>query len=303
MGVKNIHVLSINMMLNITEAWLTDEAFCQALEASGPLGQAMLVELKKAHEPLAMLKNKRAQANATLRMLVDTAGELDVVHDRNARSLHHHLRGLSEGAADETKAKAYRAIEAFLFPDGLSVVKLPFIEEGGAAVALERAVGPELRATLTATVVGEQTLNDLFEAWMAAGRALGKVVDKRSNLKASTSRDGSAVGEIDMRGARNRWIKAVRGLLWAIDMSDALEPVEERVFASLDEAIAARLRGRDSGDDVGADAGADAGDELDESEQDNNSDDDEQDLDEGEVDDEGDDVNADDEDALDEVGE
>ncbi|KIG16985.1 hypothetical protein DB30_03582 [Enhygromyxa salina] len=240
-------------MLNLTGQWLNDEEFINALGVSN-LGTAMLEELKKGHEPLAELKNKRAKAHAKLRNLIDAAGELDILHDRKARSVYYHLHALGEGANDDAKADEYRELQGVLFPDGLNVVKLPFLEEGGAALALERTVSPDMRAKLAAIVVGEHTLDDLFGAWIAAGVALGKVVDQRAELKASLTRTGSAVGEIDLRGGRSRWVKAVNGLLWAIEMDEKLGPLAERVRAALDEAIAAKLRARDSGDDVGASA-------------------------------------------------
>jgi hypothetical protein len=97
--------------------------------------------------------------------------------------------------------------------------------------------------------VGDQTLDDLFSAWIKAGHELGKVVEQRAKLKASLRRDGSAVGEIDLRAGYNKWIKAVRGLLMVIDMSEDLDALGERVNATLDEAITAKLRARASGED------------------------------------------------------
>ncbi|WP_146662882.1 hypothetical protein [Enhygromyxa salina] len=250
-------------MLNTTEAWLGDEAgFRKPLADSGPLGVGILKEIENAHEPLAQIESKRGLATATLRTLIDAARELDATHDRKARAVHFLLRGLSEGSDDAAKAAEYRELEGLLFPRGLSVVNLPHIEEGGAAVALERTVSPATRAKMAQIKVGDQTLDDLFAAWITAGHELGKVVEQRAKLKASLSRDGSAVSEIDLRAGHAKWVKAVRGLLMVIDMSPELDTLGERVHGALDEAIAAKLRARASGspedDGGGADASANA---------------------------------------------
>jgi hypothetical protein len=81
---------------------------------------------------------------------------LDLVHDRKARSIHHHLQGLIEGTDSPELAAEYRRLETQLFPIGLRVVQLPHIEEGGAAVALDRAIGPEQHAERRRVLVRRQ---------------------------------------------------------------------------------------------------------------------------------------------------
>jgi hypothetical protein len=155
-----------------------------------------------------------------------------------------------ESADDEKELAQYRALQSLLFPDGLRVVRLPYIEEGGAAVALDQAVGPEQRAHLEAITVGPRTLEDIFVAWMAAGHELGEMVRQRAELKASLGRAGSAVEGIDIRAGRQQWLQAVRGLLWAIEAKPALHSLAEPVEASLNEGIAISLRRREVGSDV-----------------------------------------------------
>ena len=251
-GVKNIHVLSINMMLNTTGHWLDDDKFCSVLEQAGPLGVGMLDQLTKSHKPLVEIESKRSIAHTTLKMLIEMASDLDFLHDRKARAVHYHLSGLIEGSDEPAKVNEYQELQGRLFPKGLRVVNLPYIEEGGAAVALEQAVSPELRAKLAAIPVGDKTLDDLFGAWIAAGHKLGEAVQKRAKLKASLQGEGSAVEDIDIKAGRTQWIKAVRGLLWGIDIHPGFRALEERVNATLDEAISVGLRARGSSEPVGS---------------------------------------------------
>jgi hypothetical protein len=249
----NLNALSIHMMLNITETWFADPELINMIKQAGPLGLGVLAQLEKAHGPLAELDNKRFAAEASLRGMIEHASNLDALHDRKARAVHHHIQGLIEGTDDPKLAAEYRALESLLFPTGLRVVQLPYIEEGGAAVALERAVDAKTRASLAAVVVGEQNLLQLFEAWMQAGHQLGEAVTDRAELKASLVRARSAAGELDVKAGRGLWIQAVRGLLWVLEVDASLAPVAERVIAALEEASTMALRRRVGDEDANAD--------------------------------------------------
>lgn len=246
----NIAALTVNMMLNITGRWLADATFRDRLTAAGPLGAGILEQIEQAHKPLAKIKHNRSAAHARVRDFIDQITQLDLLHDRKARSLYHHINGLIEAADGESEIAQYRALQSLLFADGLRVVRLPYIEEGGAAVALDQAVGPEQRAKLAAITVGPRTLEDIFVAWMAAGHKLGELVRQRAELKASLGREGSAVEGIDIRAGRQQWLQAVRGLLWAIEAKPVLNSLAEPVEASLSEGIAISLRRREVGSDV-----------------------------------------------------
>ncbi len=240
----NLGSLTINMMLNITQRWLGDQQFVNTLSQAGPLGLGILDHIKKAHGPLVELENKRTVSESAFRALVERSMKLDLQHDRKARAIHHHLQGLIEGTDNPQLAAEYQLLESLLFPIGLRVIQLPHIEEGGAAVALDRAVGPEQRAKLAGIQVGESTLLELFEAWLKAGHELGGVVTERAQLKASLVRERTDAGELDLKAGRSQWIHSIRGLLWALEADETLAPLAERVNATLEEATATSLRRR-----------------------------------------------------------
>ncbi len=248
MTVRYLHNIPNNAMLNISAQWLENPEFRQTLEGGGHVGKGVLQQLEGAHEGFADLQHQRDSAHARLRQLIDLITRLDILHDRKARSLYYSFDALIEGADDDQEIAQYRELQQALFPKGLRVIRLPFAEQGGAAVALDRAVGPELRAKLEAISVGPRTLLDLFEAWIKAGLELGKAVQQRAELRASLSAEGSVGGEIDLRVGRKTWLQAVRGLLWAIESSEALRGLEEPVVATLEEAVGASRRQRDDGE-------------------------------------------------------
>lgn len=242
---KNLHLLSPNTMLNITERWLTDESFSMALELAGPLGVGIHQALVQAHDPLADLHRSRNEASSSLRSLIDLATQLDKRHDKKARGLKLILSGLAEAADTEAEAARFWELEGLLFPNGLTVTRLPYTQEGGAAVALERVVSDELRAELDGIVVGKRTLAQLLKEWLAAGHELGEVMQRRAELKAVLSSDGE--GQLSLRSARYGWVKAVRALLWAIELDAGLVGLRERVEGVLKTAIAGDQSGRAGG--------------------------------------------------------
>lgn len=257
----NLVSLTVKMMLNTTGQWLAKAEFVAQLQAGGLLGPALLDQLARAHDELAELDRLRAAATASLRALIDEATRLDGVHDRKARALHFHLRGLIEGSDDPERVALYRRLEVLLFADGLRVIQLSYIEEGGAAVSLERSVRPEDWAALAEIQVGEQTLAQLLSAWLKAGHELGAAVRSRKELEASLAKDGSESEKLSIRRGRVRWIRAVRGLLWGIETAEELASLDEGVRAALKHALAVSRR-------AGAQAGGAGGVDETEAEQD-----------------------------------
>ncbi len=243
----NLNSLSVSMMLNLSGNWLAEEqdnTFLHHIKQVEPLGPAVLAELLAGHAPLAKLQTQRRAARQELQKLIALALVLDLRHDRKARALYYHLRGLIEGSDDQAEVELYQALFDLLFPAGLSVVNLTYIEEGGAAMSLEQAVDAQTRAKLEEVGVGKQTLDELFVAWVDAGKQLGKAVKRRAEVEAALGKNGSANLGINIKSARSRWIQGVRGLLWAVDINPELRPLQEGVVAALDQAIATAQRRR-----------------------------------------------------------
>ena len=242
----NLSQLTMKMMLNTTERWLTNQAFRQQLLDAGPLGAGVLHKLEQAHEPLARIEHERESANAELRELGDRITRLDGTHDAMLRAGYHHCEGLIHASQDPELRARFETIQRRLYPLGIAGTRLSYVEEGGAAVVLERSLSEEEWAELDAITLGEQSLGSLVKAWIQAGHALGEAVAERSALRASLRRDGSASEKLDLRAGRQAWMQAVRGLLWAIAAEEQLQGLAESVNAALRESIELTQRRREA---------------------------------------------------------
>ena len=233
----NMQRLTIHMMITFSAWWLGTPSFVAALKSVGAVGIEVLERLKSAHEFLVLLRSKRNDVDATIRELIDRSGVLDGVHDRKARGLHHFMRAFMEIADTPEDRKAFAELEALLFPKGLQVVRLPYIEEAGAAVALEQAVSPTVRAELAAIVVGDSNLAKILGEWLSAGKELGEVMTQRAALKASLTTEGSAISDVDVLAGRKAWIDTVDRMMVVIDLMKTLEELDEAVRGALTAAL------------------------------------------------------------------
>ena len=257
----NLTTLTTPMMLDLSARWLSQDVFTETLEQSGPLGLGVLAELEAAHQPLVQLEYRKSKARADIRALTEQIGRLDYRHDKKARALNGHLSALAEGADSPALEARYTELLTHLFPNGLRATQLPYVEQSGAAVALVESISEELRAKLESVPLGEHTLATLFDQWMDAARELGEAVHARTKLRASLRRDGSAHETVNVIGGRRQWIRAVRGLLWALEMRPELAKLDETVLEALRESIDIAQRRRAGSTTAGEDPPSEAGSE------------------------------------------
>ena len=236
--------LTNNMMINTTEDWISNPEIRDQLNALGPLGVGLLAEVEQANTMLVEQAMRRRQMRARLLTLVRLCQQLDEVHDDKARALFFGLDGLIYAQDDPKQRLRLSELKARLYPIGLRVVSLPYVEEGGAARQLEEDVDADLRAQLAALPFGDQTLEQVYDAWILAGRKLGRAANQRARAEASMRTKGSASEKVDLRHGRNRWMQAVRGLLWALETKAELQPVVEPIESALRNAIAIADRRR-----------------------------------------------------------
>lgn len=236
--------LTNNMMINTTEDWISNTEIRDQLNAIGPLGAGLLAEVEQAHTQLVEQSRRRSQMRARLLTLIQLCQQLDELHDDKARALFFALDGLLFAQEDPDQRLRLSELKARLFPIGLRVVRLPYVEEGGAARQLEEDIGPDLRAQLAALPLGQQTLEQIYDEWTQAGRKLGRAANQRARAEASMRTKGSAAESIDLRQGRNRWMQAVRGLLWALETKKQLQPLAEPIESALRNAISIADRRR-----------------------------------------------------------
>ena len=241
--------LSNQVMLAHSDALLHTPALRNNLDAH-PLGAALAHQLQLAHDELAAKQNLREQTSVSLDEMSSEITQLDHDHDRFARGFYWHLGALAECAASPQEAESYLDLQARLFPDGLNVVRLAYLAEAGAIVELEQRVTPELRKRLGKIRVGERTLGDIYQAWVDAGKTLGRKVRERARLQESLSGSGTAVAEHDTRAARRGWVRIMSALMNTIDLIPMSKQDREAIIGPVEQSMRAVDRNRGGNDDV-----------------------------------------------------
>ncbi len=258
----DLNALNADTMLNLSGAWLRDtpqNEFLIGMKQAGLLAEGFLQRIHKSHARLLDADQARRDAEEELRKIIERTAALDQLHDRKVRAVNHHLDGLIEGADELADVEDYQRLRAELLPDGIRFIRHSYIEEGGAAVSIEHRIGEQTRAKLEQITVGEQTLADLFVAWVEAGKQLGEAMKRRAALEAALGRDGSKSVEVDVQAARFEWIKTVRGLLWALENEELMLPLAEGVIAAIEQGITISQRRRAAGEGEFGDDGEDGG--------------------------------------------
>lgn len=242
----NLNALSINVMIAQSKQWLTDPSLRDPV-ALHALGQAVLVEVKKAHDRLSLQSERRRQLEVLLAELTERIAAADLRHDRKARAIHAALQALIEGTDDVVLRQLYLTLQQLLFPEGLAIVNRTFSYQVGAVEALEQRMTPEKLAELASIPVGRETLADWYAAWVSSGSELGKLVTEREFVYKRTGRGGSGVVDIDLRAARVQWVNTIQTYLSTLELLDLDQPVRERLLGSLEAAVAHALRSREPG--------------------------------------------------------
>ena len=271
-----LNMLRPQAMLANSQAWLTDPAIRDALQAH-PLGRSILAEVEVVHDLLAGKLAERRQLEVTLERLGERLARTDHAHDRHARGLYWLLFALAEVAGSEEEAALYRDALALLFPTDLSIVNRSYVEEQGAVLETEKRITTEVRDLLARTMVNGQPLAVYYDRWIAAGKELGTHTRERDRLRSTVARNSEVGMSLDTNNARFEWVRVGQLFLDIVSRLPLDEPVRRCILAPLEqniaEALASRARANGSdelpddiqqdGDDTASDRDGGAGDQDD----------------------------------------
>lgn len=175
---------------------------------------------------------------------------LDFLHDRLLRGSFLCLGGLAELADDEGQAKALRAVQQRLFPDGLSSVNRSYLEEAAFAEgARNRLVAGDAECLRQIVLPGGGTLDEVVTRWGETGQALRETDNERAELRAADKR----LGIVKLGEARRQFGRAMSHLVSTLDFHGASAEVREKLLSKLMEAIEAaesRQRRQAAGEQV-----------------------------------------------------
>ena len=94
-------------------------------------------------------------------------------------------------------------------------------------------------ALLESLPFDDRTLADVYRDWVAAGKALGRVVHQRARIQASLASGGSAAPDVDVRAARRQWVSTVVTFLRVLDLLDLSTEAREALIAPLATSVKA----------------------------------------------------------------
>jgi hypothetical protein len=178
-----------------------------------------------AHSAILAAQPADKSMSPELRSVVAEGNALDLTHDRLARagSLGLELTRelcLAATPPDTDRATMCERVANKLYPEGLSFLNTSWLAEAGNVARVEKLLEqePELRPFLKSVVLpGKITMMDVVDRWIAAGKALGKVDEKREALLAKLAPPDKAT----IQAARSRWMRVVSTVLNNLELSAA----------------------------------------------------------------------------------
>ena len=205
--------LSIETMVACSGAWL-DADHERPLIEKYPLLKAMLPKIQSVHDALLLAKSSDALTDGAVEhnRLNEAILGADEDFDRLARGLGRLLGGLAEVASEPAQREFWRATRVLVFPSGMNIVSLPYLEEVEAVESVQRRLDASLLERFEHTPVGESNLRAIYEAWVDASQRLGHLVNQRDAIELGAALAQGEPDEADAFRVRSGWIRMVRTL-------------------------------------------------------------------------------------------
>lgn len=233
--------LTNRAMIAISHDMLTAPDKLSLLERD-ELSKSVVDRLRGIHAELSQLTTLEGALQARLQEISEELRQCDQIHDRLARGIFRALEATADLQPTAEQGQIFLEVRNLLFPDGLSINSLSYLEQSGNVLKVAKQATPSVRAILARIVCDGPTLVDAFDTWVQNGEQMGKLVAERSGLLGEE--DATRVSASDLRNVRNRWIHIMHMLLNAVDLMDISEADRRRLLSNLREAEAAASRTR-----------------------------------------------------------
>ena len=214
-------------MVQISGGWLdpANEGHLAILQV--PLLNALLPSIGEAHTGVIPLV-KAPPDDLIAAIIIDEAG-IDYRHDGIIRGTHGALTAMAE-LVGELGAELI-TLRDTLIPDGLQSMLKSYRAEHTQAIQLEERLVPSLRARTDAILIGEgahaKPLTAYLEEWIALGKQLGALEDKKARLEAGLQETVPGAAALK---ARNQWVRVVNALEQNAELLDLDEKVMAIIF-------------------------------------------------------------------------
>ncbi len=212
--------LSVEEMVHVSSTWLTDVK--AVFEGAEPLA-ALLPTLVTVHGDLLATQPK--QPDAKLAALSAAATQADGVHDNLLRGIYLTLSGLA--LLESEQGPGHLALRDELMEEGPALTQRTYQSQAGYVQIIEQRMTAAARRKLEGIVINGVPMLQYVDAWIAAGKTLGKIEAERT---AHIEPEGASMaGKI--HAARLNWVR----------IANAIESMIP--FANLDTANAERILG------------------------------------------------------------
>ena len=214
-------------MVQISGGWLdpANEGHLAILQV--PLLNALLPSIGEAHTGVIPLV-KAPPDDLIAAIIIDEAG-IDYRHDGIIRGTHGALTAMAE-LVGELGAELI-TLRDTLIPDGLQSMLKSYRAEHTQAIQLEERLVPSLRARTDAILIDEgahaKPLTAYLEEWIALGKQLGALEDKKARLEAGLQETVPGAAALK---ARNQWVRVVNALEQNAELLDLDEKVMAIIF-------------------------------------------------------------------------
>lgn len=229
--------LSTGEMVSLTGSWVEKKHPDRRALQSVPPVAMLLPHVDAAHA--ALLASQRDPELERLAGISAMEGEVDGLHDNQARGIWYGLEAYEYLARDAAQAAQIARLQDMLFPDGLKVVQYSYRETAGQGALLASRMTADQKALLATLPVQGGTMLDEVHAWLEAAARLGALENERTRL-AQPLPAGTT-----MR-ARNQWIRTIQAVRTVIDLEAPENPLVHRLLQRIADAELAadrRLRG------------------------------------------------------------
>lgn len=175
----------------------------------------------------------------------EAARAQDVLYDDDLRACFYGLLALEYRARDPEQKVAFRRARLRIFDRGLAMVNMSYADEAAETDLVLSRIDNSIRVLLHENMLGDTTLNELFDRWCDEARRLGDLDTERTVIEAE-SKEASGPAYLALRKA---WMELVRvfrstvALLPEAEQRPLLRRLEEAEARADARAAARRARG------------------------------------------------------------
>jgi hypothetical protein len=250
----NLKSLPVASMIVVSERWLTGDS--RKVIDGLTLCRAMLGKLEEVHTGLITIQPQRSALTEGFKSARDAANRADDTFDLRGRGLFLGLQALECLSEDPDATAAFAAAREAIFPKGLSVLTLTYVQEVGEARLAKERLTPELRTPLEAVSIGAFTAAQAFDRWLSAADDLEAKLQARDAAQDALQGAADTVTLALAQEAKRAWGRVVRAFLNNLDLDDADAATRDGLLKTLRQEVASAARAAKSAQGEGSAAEA-----------------------------------------------